>query len=73
MKCATPIHVYTRLHARYHIVDQRVLDSVWPYFDPSRGKKTNYRSTWPLAQPVSSTLIVAANSSLFGTQVVPQI
>ena len=25
-----------------HVVDQRVLDSVWPYFDTSRGKRTTY-------------------------------
>ena len=49
MKCATLIHAYTWLHARSHIVDQRVLDSVWPYFDTSRGKRTTYRSSWPFS------------------------
>ena len=49
MKCATPILAYTWLHARSHNVDQRVLDSVWPYFDTSRGKRTTYRSSWPFS------------------------
>ena len=49
MKCATPIHAYTWLHTRSHIVDQQVLDSRWPYFDTSRGKRTTYRSSCPFS------------------------
>ena len=39
---ATPIHVYTWLHTYYHVANQQVLDSVWTYFDTSRGKRTTY-------------------------------
>ena len=72
MQYATPIHAYTWLHARYHIVDQRVLDSVlFRYF--KREKKNLPMLMATLAQSVPSTSIAAANSFLSGTQVVPQI
>ena len=74
MQCVTPIHAHTWLHACYHVVDQRVLDSVWPYFNTSIGKKNNLSDPHgPLAQSVPSTSIAAANSFLSGTQVVPQV
>ena len=77
MQCAMPIHAYTWLQASYHIVDQRVLDSVWPYFNTSREKrslKNNLSDPYgPLTQSVPSTSIAAAKSFLSGIQVVPQI
>ena len=42
MQCTMPIHPYTWLHVRYHVVDQRVLYLVWPYFNTSREKRTTY-------------------------------
>ena len=42
MQYAMPIHAYMWLHAHHHIVDQRVLYLVWPYFNSSRGKRTTY-------------------------------
>ena len=65
MQCTTPIHPYTWLHERYHVVDQRVLDSVWPYFEYFKREKNNLPDLrGPLAQSVRSTLIAAANSEV---------
>ena len=70
MQCATPILVYTWLHTHYHVVDQRVLHSVWPYFEYFKREKNNLPDPHgPLTQSVPSTSIVAANLFLSGTQV----